>query len=47
LLMTDGSAISRDGKEVVETNPLSINYGAAIRPQKEVIWTIDPNVNPN
>jgi prepilin-type N-terminal cleavage/methylation domain-containing protein len=47
LLMTDGSAISRDGKEVVETNPLSINYGAAIRPQKDVIWTIDPNVNPN
>jgi prepilin-type N-terminal cleavage/methylation domain-containing protein len=47
LTMADGSATAMDGVRVVESNPLNINYGGAINPQKEIVWTVDPARNPN
>ncbi|MFN3407462.1 MAG: prepilin-type N-terminal cleavage/methylation domain-containing protein [Limisphaerales bacterium] len=47
LAFADGHAESLRGPKVVETRPGNPNKGKAILPQVEVIWTADPNANPN
>jgi len=47
LVFTDGHAETLKGNRVVETTPGSPNKGKAILPQTQLIWTADPNSNPN
>ena len=48
LIFIDGHAGSFAGTEVVETTPGSgANRGKAIFPQTSIVWTPDPNTNPN
>jgi prepilin-type N-terminal cleavage/methylation domain-containing protein/prepilin-type processing-associated H-X9-DG protein len=46
LVFIDGHAESFRGTEVVETTP-GPNRGKAIVPQVKIVWTPDPNANPN
>lgn len=47
LVFTDGHTETLIGRKVVETTPGSPNKGKAILPQTQVVWTADPNSNPN
>ena len=47
LTMADGSVSAWRGDRVVETNPTSSNFGGAVYPQLDVVWTADPARNPN
>jgi prepilin-type processing-associated H-X9-DG protein len=47
LVFTDGHAANFKGNRVVETTSNNPNKGKAIMPQVEIIWTADPNGNPN
>lgn len=47
LVFADGHAEGLKGNHVVETTAGSPNKGKAILPQANVIWTGDPNGNPN
>jgi prepilin-type N-terminal cleavage/methylation domain-containing protein/prepilin-type processing-associated H-X9-DG protein len=47
LVFADGHAESAKGNKVVETTTGSPNKGKAILPQSLLIWTADPNANPN
>jgi prepilin-type N-terminal cleavage/methylation domain-containing protein/prepilin-type processing-associated H-X9-DG protein len=47
VVMADGSAHSMTGRRVVETDPTSGNFGGAVYPQLDVVWTTDPARNPN
>lgn len=47
LAMSDGSAMGWPGARVVETDPTDANFGGAMYPQLEVVWTADPARNPN
>jgi prepilin-type N-terminal cleavage/methylation domain-containing protein/prepilin-type processing-associated H-X9-DG protein len=47
LVFADGHAESRKGGQVVETTQGSPNKGKAILPQFQIVWTTDPNANPN
>jgi len=47
LVFTDGHAETLKGNRVVETAATSPNKGRAILPQTQVIWTANPNTNPN
>ena len=47
LVFVDGHAEGLKGSKVVETTTGSPNKGKAILPQLSVIWTVDPNTNPN
>lgn len=47
LVFTDGHAETLKGNRVVETTVGSPNKGKAILPQMQLIWTTDPNANPN
>jgi prepilin-type N-terminal cleavage/methylation domain-containing protein/prepilin-type processing-associated H-X9-DG protein len=47
LTFLDGHAQSYQGSQVVETTPNNPNKGKAIVPQVEIIWTPDPDANPN
>jgi prepilin-type N-terminal cleavage/methylation domain-containing protein/prepilin-type processing-associated H-X9-DG protein len=46
LTFIDGHAATYKGAQVVETNP-GPNKGKAILPQTEIVWTLDPNSDPN
>ncbi len=47
LVFADGHAETLKGNKVVETTSGSPNKGKAILPQTQIVWTADPNVNPN
>ena len=47
LAFTDGHTESIKGNKVVETTAGSPNKGKAILPQTQIVWTLDPNSNPN
>ena len=47
LVFTDGHAEVLKGNKVVETTVGSPNEGKAILPQSQIVWTLDPNSNPN
>jgi prepilin-type N-terminal cleavage/methylation domain-containing protein/prepilin-type processing-associated H-X9-DG protein len=47
LVFADGHAEGLKGNKVVETTVGSPNKGKAILPQVNIIWTADPNTNPN
>ncbi|MDB6110746.1 MAG: hypothetical protein JWR69_2496 [Pedosphaera sp.] len=47
LTFADGHAACYKGNKVVETTPNNPNKGKAIMPQVEIVWTIDPDANPN
>jgi prepilin-type N-terminal cleavage/methylation domain-containing protein/prepilin-type processing-associated H-X9-DG protein len=47
LVFVDGHAAGYKGNRVVETTPNNPNKGKAIMPQTEIVWTPDPNANPN
>ncbi|NGO38178.1 type II secretion system protein [Limisphaera ngatamarikiensis] len=47
LVFADAHVESLKGPHVVETTPGNPNKGRAILPQNRVIWTPDPNANPN
>ncbi len=47
LVFVDGHAASYKGNRVVETSPNNPNKGKAIMPQMEIVWTVDPDANPN
>jgi prepilin-type processing-associated H-X9-DG protein len=46
LIFGDGHVETKRGRSVVETK-VGINKGKAILPQAEIIWTLDPEENPN
>jgi prepilin-type N-terminal cleavage/methylation domain-containing protein/prepilin-type processing-associated H-X9-DG protein len=46
LVFADGHAANYKGPQVVQTLP-GPDEGNAILPQTEIVWTIDPNSNPN
>jgi prepilin-type processing-associated H-X9-DG protein len=46
LVFADGHARTCKGPEVVQTQP-GADEGKAILPQTEIVWTVDPNSNPN
>jgi len=46
LVFADGHARTYKGSEVVQTQS-GADEGKAILPQTEIVWTIDPNSNPN
>ncbi len=47
LVFADGHVESLKGPKVVETTAGSPNKGRAILPQNLIVWTADPNGNPN
>ena len=47
LVFTDGHTETLKGNKVVETTVGSPNKGKAILPQQQLVWTADPNLNPN
>jgi prepilin-type N-terminal cleavage/methylation domain-containing protein/prepilin-type processing-associated H-X9-DG protein len=47
LVFADGHAEGMKGNKVVETTTGSPNKGKAILPQANLVWTTDPNTNPN
>jgi prepilin-type N-terminal cleavage/methylation domain-containing protein/prepilin-type processing-associated H-X9-DG protein len=47
LVFVDGHAESLKGSKVVETTTGSPNKGKAILPQAQIIWTLNPESNPN
>ncbi len=47
LVFTDGHTETLKGSKVVETTVGSPNKGKAILPQQQLVWTTDPNLNPN
>lgn len=47
LVFTDGHTETLKGNRVVETTVGSPNKGKAILPQTQIVWTADPNSNPN
>lgn len=47
LVFADGHAETLKGPLVVETRPGSANRGRAIFPQERIVWTLDPETNPN
>jgi len=46
LAFADGHAANYKGPRVVQTQP-GADEGKAILPQSEIVWTLDPNSNPN
>jgi prepilin-type N-terminal cleavage/methylation domain-containing protein/prepilin-type processing-associated H-X9-DG protein len=46
LIFADGHVDTRRGRQVVETRA-GVNKGKAILPQTDIIWTVDPDENPN
>lgn len=47
LVFTDGHTETLKGTKVVETTAGSPNKGKAILPQQQLVWTANPNTNPN
>jgi prepilin-type N-terminal cleavage/methylation domain-containing protein/prepilin-type processing-associated H-X9-DG protein len=47
LTFADGHAAWLKANKVVETTPNNPNKGKAIMPQVEIVWTADPDSNPN
>jgi prepilin-type N-terminal cleavage/methylation domain-containing protein/prepilin-type processing-associated H-X9-DG protein len=47
LVFTDGHAETLKGPKVVETAAGSPNKGKAILPQTQIVWTPNPDTNPN
>jgi prepilin-type N-terminal cleavage/methylation domain-containing protein/prepilin-type processing-associated H-X9-DG protein len=47
LVFTDGHAETLKGPKVVETTAGSPNKGKAILPQTQIVWTPNPDSNPN
>ena len=47
LIMADGHVERLFGQKVVDTNPVSDNYGKSIFPPTEVVWRPIPESNPN
>ncbi|HMP82662.1 MAG TPA: prepilin-type N-terminal cleavage/methylation domain-containing protein [Verrucomicrobiota bacterium] len=47
LVFVDGHTETLKGRRVVETTAGNPNKGKAIFPQADIIWTPDPNKNPN
>jgi prepilin-type processing-associated H-X9-DG protein len=47
LTFADGHSACYKGNKVVETTPNNPNKGKAIMPQTDVVWTLDPDANPN
>ena len=47
LVFADGHTETLKGNKVVETTVGSPNKGKAILPQQQLVWTTDPNLNPN
>jgi prepilin-type N-terminal cleavage/methylation domain-containing protein len=47
LTFLDGHSAAMKGPQVVETHPGNPNKGKAILPQMNIVWTADPNGNPN
>jgi prepilin-type N-terminal cleavage/methylation domain-containing protein/prepilin-type processing-associated H-X9-DG protein len=46
LVFADGHAAPYKGPQVVQTQP-GADEGKGIVPQAEIVWTVDPNSNPN
>ena len=47
LAFADGHAATYKGNQVVETTSNNPNKGKAIMPQTDIVWSPDPNANPN